>query len=260
MKNLSSSKFYKEFLSRNYGLISQRTQEKIKKTRLLLIGCGLGSQIAVLATRTGFKKFILCDGDKVELNNLNRQAFDIKDIDKNKAEVTKEKILKINPAVEIEIYPKFIQDKKEIKELIDRSDIVVNMADPGDVVYEINNEAQKQEKPVFFPLNFIYGAYVLIFSPNSKRLEKITEGRVKKDFFTRLVINTIKYCPEITNKRSFTEMQNLYMGSMDTNQPIPQCGISTNITSSLVIKEILKWIERVPQVFAPEPVIIDPFK
>lgn len=256
----SSSKFCKEFLSRNYGLISKRAQGKIKKTRLLLIGCGLGSQIAVLATRTGFEKFILCDGDKVELNNLNRQAFDIKDIGKNKAEVTKEKILNIHPAIEIETYPKFIQDKKEIKELISKSDIVINMADPGDAVYEINNESQKQGKPVFFPLNFIYGAYVLVFSPDSDSLEKIIGGKLKDDFFSKIVITTLKFYPEILSHQSFTDMQKIYMDSINQNKPIPQCGMSANITSSVIIKEIIKWIEHLPQDFAPRPIIISPWK
>jgi molybdopterin/thiamine biosynthesis adenylyltransferase len=249
-----------EFISRNKGLISEEIQEKISKTRLLLIGVGLGSQVAVLAARTGFEKFILCDGDAVELNNLNRQAFELSDIGKNKAEITKERILNINPNCEVEVYPKFVSKKEEVKKLITKSDIIINMADPGNIVYEINKESQNQGKPVFFPLNFAYGAYVLVFSPSGPSLEKITGKSSENDFFSKLVINTLKFRPEVLKDRNFADIQKLYTEVVKQKKPFPQCGMSSNITSSIIVREIIKWLERLPQEFAPRQVVISPWK
>lgn len=66
---------YEELVSRYKFIIPKKLQDKIKKCRIFLLGCGLGAQIGLLATRTGFMNFILIDGDKVTFDNLNHQAF-----------------------------------------------------------------------------------------------------------------------------------------------------------------------------------------
>lgn len=49
---------------------------KIVKTKVCIAGCGgLGSNIAHMLVRCGFKKFVLMDFDVVEMKNLNRQFF-----------------------------------------------------------------------------------------------------------------------------------------------------------------------------------------
>ena len=70
------------------GFLSSEDQHAIAQTRVLLAGCGLGSNIAVLAARTGFSRFTIADGDVVDSSNLNRQAFRVEHLGRNKAEVT----------------------------------------------------------------------------------------------------------------------------------------------------------------------------
>lgn len=61
----------------------------------------------MLAARTGFTKFILADGDKMEVNNLNRQPFSLCQTGRNKAGATAELIKEVNPEAEIEVFPQF---------------------------------------------------------------------------------------------------------------------------------------------------------
>ena len=103
---------YKAFVDRNWGYIKAEHQEQIRTTRLLITGCGLGSNIASLAVRTGFTKFTLADGDNVEINNLNRQTFRVEHLGKNKAEVTAQLIREVNPDTEINIIPNYISNKE----------------------------------------------------------------------------------------------------------------------------------------------------
>jgi tRNA A37 threonylcarbamoyladenosine dehydratase len=103
---------YAELVCRNMGFLNAQEQEKIKKTKILIAGCGLGSNIATVAGRTGFSHFILVDGDKVEITNLNRQAFRLNQVGMNKAEATGQLIKEINDQAEIEIFPHFITEKK----------------------------------------------------------------------------------------------------------------------------------------------------
>ena len=49
---------------------------KIENTKVCIAGCGgLGSNIAHMLVRCGFRKFVLIDYDLVEEKNLNRQFF-----------------------------------------------------------------------------------------------------------------------------------------------------------------------------------------
>jgi molybdopterin/thiamine biosynthesis adenylyltransferase len=57
---------YDTFVLRNSGYITGDTQEKIRNTRLLIAGAGLGAATAIAATRMGFSNFVLVDGDTVD--------------------------------------------------------------------------------------------------------------------------------------------------------------------------------------------------
>ncbi|MBA7620278.1 hypothetical protein ES703_27624 [subsurface metagenome] len=151
---------YAELVDRNWGFLAPQDQERIKQAKVLLAGCGLGSNIAVLAARTGFTKFILADGDKVEINNLNRQAFRLDQVGKNKAEATAQLIQEINPEVEIEICPHFIAEY-EAATLVTKANLIVNMVDPSPVLFTLNEVARSQSKLTLFPLNIGFGGAIL---------------------------------------------------------------------------------------------------
>ena len=58
-----------ERYSRNRIYVSDEEQEKIRQTRILLGGAGIGSIIAECALRFGFEKMTIVDGDKIEESN-----------------------------------------------------------------------------------------------------------------------------------------------------------------------------------------------
>ena len=66
---------YQDLTLRNQGYIPPELQEKIRATRLLVAGCGLGSSIAEAAARVGFERLTLADGDSISAHNLNRQLL-----------------------------------------------------------------------------------------------------------------------------------------------------------------------------------------
>ncbi len=251
--------FMKELISRNSGLVSDKTQKKIKNARILLIGCGLGSQIAVLAARKGFTKFILCDGDKVELNNLNRQAFEVNDVGKNKAKVTRHKILRINPYCRVEVYPKFLKDEKDIKRLVRKSDIIVNMADPEEALYVINDTAREQKKPVLFPFTFGFGGLALAFLPKSATIEDVVGGRLYGDeCFVGLIMSSIKRLPSLL--KNDPGFMGIYQQVMKNYGFVPQLGVSTNITSSIVVGAMTRLIEGKTIPSTPDPIAVNPWE
>lgn len=77
----------------------------IQKKHIFIAGAGgLGSNIALALVRSGFKKFWILDQDVIEPSNLNRQAYTVQDIGRIKVEALLDKMLAINPNVQIEIF------------------------------------------------------------------------------------------------------------------------------------------------------------
>ncbi|MDD3735300.1 MAG: ThiF family adenylyltransferase [Candidatus Pacebacteria bacterium] len=245
---------YEELVARHRYIISKRLQNKIKKCRIFILGCGLGAQIGVLAVRTGFKNFILIDGDEVKAHNLNRQAFRYKHIGENKAQVLAEMIKEINPKTNVEYYPIFLKDKKMAKELIDKSDVIVNMADPGEIMYFVNDYSQDTGKPVFFPLNIMWGGCVLVFTPDSPRLKDIIGKKIYRDnrFYLELLTNTFSTFPKNILK-FYKKMGEKALFELSG----PQLGTTTYLTSSIVVDGIIKWLSGQPLKKAPQPIFLD---
>ncbi len=75
-----------EELNFSQGKVDGFDLETNQDSSVLLIGCGaLGSHVAQGLIRKGVGQISLCDDDRVELKNLTRQLFHVRDCGKNKA-------------------------------------------------------------------------------------------------------------------------------------------------------------------------------
>ncbi|MCX5698815.1 MAG: sulfur carrier protein ThiS adenylyltransferase ThiF [Candidatus Omnitrophica bacterium] len=75
---------------------------KIQSTVVGIAGLGgLGSNCAVSLVRSGFRKFILADFDKVEYGNLNRQFYFLDQAGLYKTDCLKANLSRINPNLDI---------------------------------------------------------------------------------------------------------------------------------------------------------------
>lgn len=64
---------------------------------------GLGSNCAMHLVRSGFRRFVIVDFDRVDESNLNRQAFRLDQVGRNKAIALGANMREINPDVEVEV-------------------------------------------------------------------------------------------------------------------------------------------------------------
>ena len=114
-----------DLLKRNVKGISK----KLKKTRVCILGLGgLGSNVAVLLTRSGIGYLKLVDFDIVEASNLNRQQYRISHIGMKKTEAMKSIIKEINPFVETDILDIKV-DRENIYSTVGDIEIVVEAFD-----------------------------------------------------------------------------------------------------------------------------------
>ncbi|MDD2752879.1 MAG: sulfur carrier protein ThiS adenylyltransferase ThiF, partial [Candidatus Omnitrophica bacterium] len=82
--------------------------------------------------RSGFKKFVLCDFDKVEYSNLNRQFYFLDQAGMLKTEALKTNLLRINPGLEPGIVNERIS-ADNVKAIFGRCDVIVEAFDRAEM-------------------------------------------------------------------------------------------------------------------------------
>ncbi|MGI6174290.1 MAG: tRNA threonylcarbamoyladenosine dehydratase [Christensenellales bacterium] len=89
---------------RTERMIGTKGQEKLAKSAVAIFGLGgVGSFCCEAIARAGVGRLLLVDGDVVEESNINRQLYALTDtIGLPKAELAKQRCLKINPNAFIE--------------------------------------------------------------------------------------------------------------------------------------------------------------
>lgn len=93
----------KTYLDKSIQLLGEENIKSLGDKTVLVIGLGgVGGTALEALARSGLKKFVLIDFDKVDETNLNRQVLYTKDdVGRNKVEAAKDRLLKINPEFEI---------------------------------------------------------------------------------------------------------------------------------------------------------------
>lgn len=93
----------KNFKTRTSLIIGQEGLEKLKNSNVIVFGVGgVGSFAAEAIARAGVGKMTIVDFDDVDITNINRQLPALHStIGRNKVDVMKERILDINPDIDI---------------------------------------------------------------------------------------------------------------------------------------------------------------
>lgn len=115
-------------------------QEKLLNARVLVVGAGgLGAPAALYLAAAGVGHIGIVDADVVDLSNLQRQVIHFtKDVGVPKVESAKEKMLAINPDVEVTTYYRFL-DSSNALEIIKPWDFIIDGTDNFPVKFLIND-------------------------------------------------------------------------------------------------------------------------
>lgn len=160
---------YKELTLRNTGYVSDEVQDRIRATRILVAGCGIGSSFAEAAVRLGFEQIILADGDTVSATNLNRQNFVAADVGKPKVEALARRLRAINPDARIQEFNDFLT-AESLVDLVSQSDLVFDTIDFLDLnaIVALHDECRRQRKPAITALAIGWGAGCIYFPPDGQ--------------------------------------------------------------------------------------------
>ena len=93
---------------------------------------GIGSNVAVNLVRSGVTKFTIADFDTVEISNLNRQFYFEDQIGQPKVAMLIENLLRIDPNVDIKVFPERLDNMNIVDVFSDCSIIVEGFDGSGD--------------------------------------------------------------------------------------------------------------------------------
>ncbi len=93
-------------------LIGEENLNKLKRANVIVFGIGgVGSYVVEALVRSGIGKLSIVDFDNVDITNINRQILALHStVGRKKVDVMKERILDINPNIELKTYPLFVSE------------------------------------------------------------------------------------------------------------------------------------------------------
>lgn len=208
-------------------LLGKDIMDKIKETKVAVYGVGgVGSFAVEGLVRSGIGSIILIDGDVIGITNINRQIHaTTSTVGKLKVEVLKERILDINPCVNVIVHNEFFKKNNAdslfdtscnyiidaIDSVKDKTELIVMAKKTGISIISSMGAGNKLD-PLKFEVTDIYNTSVCPLAKvmrkrlrkrgikslkvvYSKELPLKTAGSENKNKFSRNVTGSISYVP-----------------------------------------------------------------
>jgi molybdopterin-synthase adenylyltransferase len=159
---------------RNLDSITIEDQFTLARSRVCIIGAGgLGGQIILLLARLGVGNLIIVDCDLFDETNLNRQALSSMDaLGRPKAQVAKEEVAKINPAIYVTAYNKRL-DKNNAEEIFTDSQVIVDALDNIPDRFILETTAKKMGIPLVHGAVAGFIGQIMTVFPDDAGMENI---------------------------------------------------------------------------------------
>jgi hypothetical protein len=257
---------YKTLVTRNQGYISPETQLAIGDATLLIAGCGMGSAPAICAARTGFRKFILVDGDVVDIHNLNRQFYGHADIGHSKVECLRKHILEINPEAEVEAICAHL-DASNTDDIVRRADIVFDTVDTVDLpaVIRLHEVTARQGKSLFTAINVGFGALVWHLPPDAvvtwpsllaEDADKVRAAGGDPNSYSEVYISFIGRLADSLDKEVLDVVDSILSQMREGKPcPAPQLAVGSFSAAALAVTMMHDLLAGYPVVSSPSLVV-----
>ncbi len=121
----------KNWQERTLLLLDHEKTEILNASNILVAGLGgVGGYAAEMLCRAGIGKMTIIDGDRIQDSNRNRQLLaTTSSVGKRKAQLMKDRLLDINPELDLTVIDEFIRDERTNEILEEPFDYVVDAID-----------------------------------------------------------------------------------------------------------------------------------
>ena len=227
---------YDKIFKRNVGVITQKEQQILKHSKVAIAGTGgVGGNVAGLLARAGVGHFKLADLDTFSVSNTNRQyGCNMECVGQSKVEVVKTELIKINPDIEIQLYPNGVTDDN-LEEFIFDVAVVVDAMDM--TALDIRKKLMSKVKDdiyVYLCPALGFGANMIIFG---------SEGMNFNEFFPetdssgpqQILDFAYKLFPRIPD---YVDIKS-YMNAIKNNNYFPTFSTSVMLAAVVTANEII---------------------
>lgn len=120
-----------DWLSRTRLFVGNDVMERLRSSNVLVVGLGgVGAYAAEMICRAGVGKMTIADGDMVQPTNRNRQLVALRSNEGlPKAMVMGERLMNINPSLDLTVINEFLKDSRMIEVLDQGYDYLVDAID-----------------------------------------------------------------------------------------------------------------------------------
>lgn len=162
MGRLDRERFSRHIQLHSFG---EKGQQKLLNASVLVVGAGgLGSSAIMYLTAAGVGTIGICDGDVVELSNLQRQVIhSLSSVGTLKTDSAAEWIQKFSPQTIIKKFP-FRVTAVQVMETIRSFDIILDATDNFQTRYLLNAACVKMGKPLIYAAIHEYEGQFSVFS------------------------------------------------------------------------------------------------
>jgi adenylyltransferase/sulfurtransferase len=139
-------------------------QEKIRNAHALIIGAGgLGSPVALYLASAGVGTLTICDGDTVDLTNLQRQIVHRTDaIGTMKTASAQRTLADINPEISVQAINERVAGPR-LDELVRDADIVLDCSDNFATRHALNRACVAHRKPLVSGAGVRFDGQITVF-------------------------------------------------------------------------------------------------
>lgn len=144
-------------------------QEKLLASHALVIGAGgLGSPVALYLASAGVGRLTICDGDDVDLTNLQRQIVHRTDaIGRKKVDSARATLAGINPEISVAALPERVGSER-LDTLVAAADVVLDGSDNFATRHAVNRACVKHRKPLVSGAGVRFDGQVAVFDMRSR--------------------------------------------------------------------------------------------
>jgi molybdopterin/thiamine biosynthesis adenylyltransferase len=229
---------YREAFSRHRGLLSEDEQERLRRSRVAIVGMGgVGGAHLVTMARLGIGSFHIADPDRFEVPNFNRQyGATLRNLGRNKAEAMAEEAELINPELRLRVLSEAVT-ADNIDALLEGVDVVVDGIDFFAIEARrlVFREARRRGIWAVTAGPVGFSAASLTFSPRGMSFDEYFDIHEAMDTADRLVAFIVGLAPRAT-----------HLAYLDLTQVDPRtgrgpsAGLACQLCSGVAAAEVLK--------------------
>jgi molybdopterin/thiamine biosynthesis adenylyltransferase len=233
---------YEEAFERNRGLINEKEQEKLRRSRVAIAGMGgVGGVHLMTLARLGIGKFTIADPDVFEVANFNRQhGATFSNCGRNKAAVMAELALDVNPQLDLRVIQTGV-NTANVDEFLNDSDVYVDGLDffAIDVRRLVFQRAAANGIWAVTAAPLGFGVAWLVFDPVGMSFDEYFDINDDLDTLAKLVAFGVGLAPKATH-RNYLDFKKIDVKQCRGPSASLACQMASGIAAAETLKILLQ--------------------